>query len=130
MRAIEVSRFGGPEVLELHDVPDPEPADGLVPVEVAAAGINYADTHQAENSYHQTPQLPLIPGAEVVGTTPAGERLVGLLPAGGGYAERALLAPAASAPVPDGVDDGAALAIILQGVTAWHILRTSAKLEP
>src|SRR4051794_13906953 len=130
MRAIKVSEFGGTEVLELHDVPEPEPADGLVPVDVSAAGINYADTHQAENSYLVPAKLPLIPGAEVVGTTPDGERVVSLLSGGGGYAEKALVSPAASVPIPDGVDDGQALAIILQGVTAWHILRTSGRLEP
>jgi NADPH2:quinone reductase len=129
MRAIQVSEFGGPEVLRLCEVPDPEASDGLVPVEVAAAGINYADTHQAENSYLQPAQLPLIPGAEVVGTTPDGERVVSLLAGGGGYAERALVAPPATVRVPDGVADGDALAIVLQGVTAWHILRTSARLE-
>jgi NADPH:quinone reductase len=129
MRAIQVDEFGGPEVLVLRDdVPEPQAADGMVPVEVSAAGINYADTHQAENSYHAPATLPLIPGAEVVGTTPDGERIVALLPAGGGYAERALVAPAISAPVPEGVEDGQALAIILQGLTAWHTLRTCAHL--
>ena len=130
MRAIQVTEFGGPEVLVLRDVPDPEPAEGFVPLEITAAGINYADTHQAENSYLQAAQLPLIPGSEVVGTTGDGRRMVGLLPAGGGYAERALIVPAASVPVPDGVTDDAALAIILQGATAWHVLRTSAHLQP
>ena len=94
VRAIQITEFGGPEVLVLRDVPDPRPDNGLVPVEVSAAGVNYADTHQAENSYHQPAQLPLIPGAEVVGTTPGGDRVVALLPAGGGYAQRALVAPA------------------------------------
>jgi NADPH2:quinone reductase len=129
MKAIQVERFGGPEVLQLREVPDPVPADGLVAVEVDAAGVNYADTHQAENSYHAPAKLPLIPGAEVVGTTPDGERVVALLPAGGGYAARALVAPALSVPVPDGVEDGEALAVILQGMTAWHLLRTSARIE-
>src|SRR5437870_1770126 len=72
MRAIQVQEFGGPEVLELREVPDPEPADGLVRVEVSAAGVNYADTHQAENSYLQPATLPLIPGGEVVGTSADG----------------------------------------------------------
>ena len=130
MRAIQVSDFGGPEVLELHEVADPEPVDGLVTVDVLAAGINYADTHQVENSYLQSPDLPLIPGAEVVGTTPDGERVVSLLPAGGGYAERALVHPATTVNVPDGVEDADALAVILQGATAWHTLRTNAHLEP
>jgi NADPH2:quinone reductase len=129
MRAIQVQQFGGPEVLELADVPEPAAADGAVVVEVSAAGINYADTHQAEDSYHAPAQLPLIPGAEVVGTTPEGERVVALLPAGGGYAERAAVLPALAVPVPDGVEDGAALAIILQGLTAWHLLRTSARMQ-
>ena len=130
MRAIQVQQFGGPEVLELREVPDPAAHDGLVPVEVTAAGINYADTHQAENSYHQPAKLPLIPGAEVVGTTSDGERLVALLPGGGGYAERALVSPALSLPVPDGIEDGQALALVLQGLTAWHLLRTSARMTP
>jgi len=130
MKAIQITEFGGPEVLVLRDVPDPQPDNGLVPVLVSAAGINYADTHQAENSYHQPAELPLIPGAEVVGTTPEGNRVVALLPAGGGYAERALVSPALSVPLPEGIDDAQALALVLQGATAWHLLRTSAKLAP
>lgn len=125
MKAIQVTEFGGPEVLVLRDLPDPEPSDGLVPIEVSAAGINYADTHQTENTYLAPAELPMVPGAEVVGTTPDGTRVVALL-SGGGYAERALAQPAYMFPVPDGVSDGQALAIVLQGTTAWHILRTSA----
>ena len=129
MRAIQITEFGGPEVLVLRDVEEPRSENGLIPVEVAAAGINYADTHQAENSYHAPAQLPLIPGAEVAGTTPEGERIVALLPAGGGYAEKALVHSALAVSLPDGVEDGQALALVLQGMTAWHLLRTSAKLE-
>jgi NADPH:quinone reductase len=130
MKAIQVEEFGGPEVLQLREVDDPVAIEGLVPVEVHSAGINYADTHQAENSYHAPAKLPLIPGAEVVGTTPKGERIVALLPAGGGYAARALVSPALGVPVPDAVEDGQALAVILQGLTAWHLLRTSARMQP
>src|SRR5947209_2699456 len=130
MKAIQVQQFGGPEVLELRDVPDPEPSDGLDVVEVLAAGINFADTHQAENSYLAPATLPLIPGAEVVGVTREGQRVVALLPLGGGYAQKALIAPSLAVPVPDGVEDGAALSLILQGLTAWHLLRTTAHLAP
>lgn len=130
MRAVQIHRFGGPEVLELHEVADPASDNGLIPVEVLAAGINYADTHQTENSYHQPTKLPLIPGGEVVGLTPDGVRLVALLPGGGGYAERALVARGLSLPVPDDVGDGDALALVLQGLTAWHLLRTSARMAP
>jgi NADPH:quinone reductase len=129
MRAIVVEEFGGPEVLKLAEAPEPESRNGKLRVEVSAAGINYADTHQAENSYHAPATLPLIPGAEVVGTTPDGERIVGLLPGGGGYAERALVSPSLAVPVPEGVEDGQALAIILQGLAAWHLLRTSSQMR-
>jgi NADPH:quinone reductase len=129
MRAIQVTEFGGPEVLVPTELPDPEPAGDQVLIEVSAAGINYADTHQAENSYLAPAQLPLVSGAEVVGTTPDGARVVALLD-GGGYAERAVAHPAFTFPVPDAVSDGEALAIVLQGATAWHLLRTSAHLAP
>jgi NADPH:quinone reductase len=128
MRAIRITQFGGPEVLELvDDQPEPEARTGSTLLEVSHAGINYADTHQAENSYLAPAELPLVPGAEAVGTTPDGRRVVALL-AGGGYAERAVANDALCFEVPDGVDDGQALALVLQGLTAWHLLRNSAKL--
>jgi NADPH2:quinone reductase len=125
MRAIQVTEFGGPEVLREADLPDPQPGNGMVLLETTAAGINYADTHQTENSYLAAAELPMIPGAEVVGTTPEGKRVVALV-GSGGYAERVLAAPLFTFDVPDGVDDGQALAVILQGTTAWHLLRTCA----
>jgi NADPH2:quinone reductase len=128
MRAIQIREFGGPEVLVERELPEPEPVDGTVVLDVSAAGVNYADTHQAENSYLAPAELPLVPGGEVVGVTPDGRRVVALL-AGGGYAEKALAAPAAMWEVPEGVSDAAALALVLQGTTAWHLLRTSAQLR-
>lgn len=128
MRAIQIEQFGGPEVLQIADVPDPEPSPGQVVIEVATAGINYADTHQAEDSYLARQSLPLIPGAEIAGTDPDGRRVVALV-GSGGYAERALAAPAVTFPIPDNVDDLTALGLVLQGTTAWHLLRTSARME-
>jgi NADPH2:quinone reductase len=128
MRAIQITEFGGPEVLELRELDDPEAGDGAVVLDVRAAGINWADTHQADNSYLAPAQLPLIPGGEVVGTTPDGRRVVALL-GGGGYAEKAVAHPAAMWEVPDGVSDAQALELVLQGATAWHLLRTSAALR-
>jgi len=129
MRAIQITEFGGPEVLVLRDVPEPVAAgEGMVVLDVEAAGVNYADTHQADNTYLAPAQLPLIPGAEVVGIRDDGRRVVALL-AGGGYAERALASRDAMWEVPDGVSDGQALALVLQGTTAWHLLRTSAQLR-
>lgn len=129
MRAIQIAEFGGPEVLVLREVDEPAPAAGTEVVDVCAAGVNYADTHQVENSYLAPTRLPLVPGAEVVGRTADGRRVVALL-GGGAYAERALIAPALAWKIPDGVDDGQALALVLQGTTAWHLLRTSAQLRP
>jgi NADPH:quinone reductase len=127
VRAVQITRFGGPEVLEVVDLPVPVPEDGSVLLQVSAAGVNYADTHQTENTYLARQTLPLVPGAEVVGRTPDGRRVVALL-AGGGYAEQAVAHPALTYAVPDGVSDCAALAVVLQGTTAWHMLRTSAHL--
>jgi NADPH:quinone reductase len=128
MRAVQITRFGGPEVLDVVDLPDPEPQDGQQLYDVSAAGVNFADTHQIENSYLAAQQLPLVPGAEFVGTpVGGGPRVVGLLE-GGGYAERVAAHPQLTWPVPEGVSDEQALAVVLQGATAWHLLRTSAHL--
>jgi NADPH:quinone reductase len=129
MKAIEIQEFGGPEVLELRELDDPQAGDGAVVLDVRAAGVNWADTHQADNTYLAPSSLPLVPGGEAVGTTPDGRRVVALL-GGGGYAEKALAHPAAMWDVPDGVSDAQALALVLQGTTAWHLLRTSAALRP
>jgi NADPH:quinone reductase-like Zn-dependent oxidoreductase len=126
MRAVQITRFGGPEVLEVTDVPEPEPAEGQRLYDVSTAGINFADTHQIENSYLSAQQLPMVPGAEFVGTqVDGGPRVVGLLD-GGGYAERVVAHDLLTWPVPDGVSDEQALALVLQGATAWHLLRTCA----
>jgi NADPH2:quinone reductase len=127
MRAIQITEFGGPEVLVERELDDPVAPDGGVVLDVSAAGINYADTHHADNTYLAPAELPLVPGGEVVGTTPDGRRVVALLQ--GGYAEKAVAFPAAMWEVPDGVSDGEALALVLQGTTAWHLLRTSAQLR-
>lgn len=135
MRAIEMTEFGGPEVLQLAELPVPEPGEGEVLIEVSRAGINFADTHTRTNSYVQRATLPLIPGGEVAGViaqAPAGgdlaenDRVVALVGTGG-YAEYAT-APAAHVwPIPEDVNDETALALIVQGTTAWHMYRTAAR---
>ena len=128
MRAIQIERFGGPEVLAEADVPEPVPAPGKVLIDITAAGINYADTHRVADDYLAYQELPFIPGQEVVGTLADGSRVVSLV-RGGGYAERALGAEELTFQVPDGIGDLDALALMLQGTTAWHLLRTSANLR-
>jgi NADPH2:quinone reductase len=128
MRAVQISEFGGPEVLELVDLPRPEPGGGEVLVEVARAGVNFADTHTRENSYVAKFELPLVPGGEVAGSAD-GRRVVAMLAGTGGYAEYAAAPEATTFPIPEGLEDGAALALLVQGLTAWHLYRTSARLR-
>jgi NADPH2:quinone reductase len=127
MRAIQISEFGGPEVLRLVELPEPQPGAGEVLVKVTRAGVNFADTHTRTNSYVQRATLPLVPGGEVAGTlADTGERVVALV-GSGGYAEYATAPRELAFPIPDGLDDAAALALIVQGTTAWHLYRTAGK---
>jgi NADPH:quinone reductase len=128
MRAILVTQFGGPEVLVPADLPEPEVGPDQLLVSVSRAGVNYADTHQAENSYLSRTVLPMVPGGEVVGHISDGRRVVAMV-AGGGYAERAVADQVSTFDVPDAVDDLTALAMVVQGVTAWLLLRRSVHLE-
>ena len=129
MRAIQITEFGGPEVLKVSDIPAPVAGEGQVLINVDRAGINYADTHAVENSYLSRTELPLIPGGEVVGRTEDGRRVVALV-GSGGYAEQAVAHAAYAWDVPADVTDGQALALVLQGTTAWHLLKTSTHLQP
>jgi NADPH2:quinone reductase len=130
MRAVQIREFGGPEVLELVDLPIPDPAAGEVLLKVTAAGVNFADTHQRGNQYVAEQTLPMIPGAEVVGVrTDTGERVVAIV-GHGGYAEYAVAPAARCFPVPEGIDDATALALLMQGLTAWHLYRTAGRVAP
>ena len=127
VRAVQIQSFGGPEVLQVVELPDPVPAGQQVVLPVRAAGINYADTHAVENSYLSQQQLPLIPGGEVLVELPDGSRALGLT-GSGGYAQRVAVDPAALIGVPAGISDGQALSCLVQGATAWLLLRTSVHL--
>jgi NADPH2:quinone reductase len=127
MRAITMRQFGGPEVLELAEVPDPQPRAGHLLVNVTRAGVNYADVHVRENTYLAPVELPYIPGNEVVGTTQDGRRVVALT-RGGGYAEKAVVRSRVAWDVPDDITDEQAAVLALQGNTAWHLLFTVAQL--
>src|SRR4051812_37409062 len=130
MRAVQIQEFGGPEVLQLVDLPIPDPAIGEVLLKVTAAGVNFADTHQRGNQYVAAQELPMIPGAEVVGVrTDTGERVVAIV-GHGGYAEYAVAPAARCFPVPEGIDDATALALLMQGLTAWHLYRTAGRVAP
>ena len=128
MKAIYITEFGGPEVMKYLDLPEPVPAGSQVLLEVSAIGINYADTHQTENSYLSTQKLPLIPGMEVVGKMPDGSRVLALA-ATGGYCQKTLVHPKTVIPLPDKVSDGQALAMMVQGSTAHMILKKMGQIK-
>jgi NADPH:quinone reductase len=134
MRAVQLKEFGGPEVLQVAELPVPEPGPGELLIRVARAGLNFGDTHQRRNQYIAKHELPLVLGGEVAGTVERGagdfaasERVIALLRKGG-YAEYAVAPAARTFRIPDGVSDDDALALLIQGLTAWHLWRTSARL--
>lgn len=78
MKAAVISRYGGPEVLEVRDVPEPQPSPGQVLVQVEAAGVNFADIMAARGGYPGTPEPPLVAGREFAGRRlDTGERVMG-----------------------------------------------------
>ncbi len=139
MKAVVITAPGGPEVLQLREVPEPTAGPGEVVLDVAAAGVNRADLLQRQGHYPPPAGAPEWPGMEVSGTVAAvgagvtgwqpGDRACALL-AGGGYAER-VAAPAESLlPVPDGVSlvDAAALPEVT--CTVWSNVFMLAGLRP
>jgi NADPH:quinone reductase len=128
VKAIQIEEFGGPEVLKLVELPDPEPTDGQVVVDVARAGVNFADTHAIRNDYLAEQNLPLVPGGEISGTTPDGRRVAALL-GNGGYAQKVAVPEAWLVPLPDEVNDEQAAGLLLQGLTAHALLHYCAHVE-
>jgi NADPH2:quinone reductase len=128
VRAVQITEFGGPEVLKVTELPDPVAGEGQVLINVSRAGVNYADTHQVEDSYLSSPTLPLVPGGVVVGTTPDGRRVAAMI-GHGGYAEKAVVNEALTMDVPAGVDDVSAVALLVQGMTAWFLLHRMVHFE-
>jgi NADPH2:quinone reductase len=137
MKAIKVEGFGEPEVLRHVDVECPEPVEGEALIEVRSAGVNYADTMRRRDQYVEAQDLPFIPGSEVAGIVAevgegvddvsAGDCVVTLLGTGG-YAEYAVAPARALIPLPEGLDFDHAAAIPLQGLTAYHCIKTSGAL--
>jgi NADPH:quinone reductase len=136
MRAVQMSRFGGPDVLEIVETPTPQPGPGQVLLRVRAAGVNFADTLMRQNRYALTPELPAVLGHEVAGVIEAvGEGVRGLAPGArvvaplfaagrfvGGYAEHALIDAAFVAPIPSALSFEVAAALMVQGLTALHLV--------
>ncbi|MFZ9639541.1 MAG: NAD(P)H-quinone oxidoreductase [Hylemonella sp.] len=131
MKAVEISSYGGPEVLRLGQRPDPAPAPGELLIRVAASGINRPDVFQRTGNYPVPPGASDIPGLEVAGTIVAGDEAelaraglrlgdkVCALVAGGGYAELCTAPIAQCLPYPKGLSDVEAASLPETFFTVW-----------
>ena len=128
MKAIQVKTPGGPEALELVDLPVPQPKPSEAVLKLGAAGINFIDVYQREGRY-KVP-LPFIAGQEGAGTvTAVGSEVKSVKPGDrvawssvqGGYAEQAAISADKLVKVPQGVSDQQAAAAMLQGMTAHYL---------
>ena len=139
MRAVTVSEPGGPEVLTLAELPDPEPGSGELVIDVAATAVNRADLLQRQGLYPPPPGASDIIGLECSGTVSAvgpetgswqvGDQVCALL-AGGGYATRVCVPAGQVMPVPDGVDVVTAAALPEVACTVWSNVFMVAGLQP
>jgi NADPH2:quinone reductase len=119
MRAVQISRHGGPEVLEVMDVDPPEPGPGQLLVDAAAAGVNYRDVYEREGRYGG--DLPAIIGVEGAGSVSETGKRVAWVSAPGSYAEQIVVDAERAVPIPDDVSDDLAAAAMLQGITAQYL---------
>jgi len=124
VRAVVIERNGGPEVLEVRDVPDPTPADGEVLVDVEAIGVNYRDIYERDGTSYAT-ALPAVIGVEGAGTIAGTGERVAWIGVQGSYAERVAAPRDRLVPVPDGVGTEVAAAALLQGMTAQYLASDS-----
>ncbi|MCB5293542.1 NAD(P)H-quinone oxidoreductase [Arthrobacter sp. SO3] len=140
MKAVYISKPGGPEALEVREVPSPVPGAGEVLIDVVAAGLNRADVQQRKGYYPPPPGASEIPGLEVSGRIAGfgpgvakpfsvGDKVVALL-AGGGYAEQVAVPAGQVLRVPDGVDLVTAASLPEVAATVYSNLIMTAQLQP
>lgn len=131
MKFIEASKFGGPEVLTVVEAPTPSPTEGTLLVEIRAAGVNYADIMARSGFYPEVPKAPFPVGFEIGGVVKGiGKGVKGFkegdsvaaITQSGGYATHAVIPAAAAIPLPAGLDHALAVAVLVQGVTAYILL--------
>jgi len=137
MKAVQFDRFGGPEVLRQVTVPMPPLPAGTLRVRVRAAGVNFFETLIRQDRYPPSPSLPMVPGVEVAGEVDGlgagvdaswiGARVaVPLFALGrptGGYAEYVVAEAGSVIRLPDGLGFEEATALMVQGLTAWHLVQ-------
>lgn len=137
MRAVRFHKLGGPEVLQVDDVPEPKPAPGEALLRVHAAGVNWADTHFRNGTYFVRPQFPQIAGMEAAGEIVAlgegteglsvGDRVMAL--GSDAYAEKMIVRPLYCYPIHRDLDYVRAAALPVQGITAHHVLSLCGRLQ-
>jgi NADPH2:quinone reductase len=138
MRAVVVTKSGGPEVLVVQDLPTPDPGPGDLRVNVAAAGVNFIDVYYRTGAY-QMP-TPFIVGSEGAGVVSAvgtgvsdfqeGDHVAWAMVPGAGYAGQVIVPAGRAVPVPAGIDDETAGAVLLQGMTAHYLTRSTYPARP
>jgi NADPH2:quinone reductase len=128
MRAVVVTRSGGPEVLEVRDEPEPTQGPHGLLVDVEAIGVNFRDIYEREGRYGGPP--PLIAGVEGCGTVVGSGERVAWVDAPGSYAERVVVDAAKAVPVPDGLSRELAAGALLQGMTAHYLARSTYRIGP
>jgi NADPH2:quinone reductase len=129
MRAIQVTTLDGPKAVQLVDVPEPDPGNGVL-VDVHVAGVNFPDVLMSRGEYQMKPELPFVPGSEVAGTrVDTGQRVAGFSVLGG-YAERAVCDPATLFALPDNVSFEAGAALLMNYLTVDFALVRRADLQP
>jgi NADPH2:quinone reductase len=128
VKAVWFERLGGPEVLELRDVPDPVAGDGEVLVDVEAVGVNFRDVYERTREHYGV-DPPAVIGAEAGGMTADGARPVSnAVPHS--YAEKVAVSRAKAVAVPDDVATDVAIAVLLQGMTAHYLAHDSYPIQP
>lgn len=134
MKQIEFSEYGTAEVLHLVERSQPQVGPGELLLKVQAAGVNFSDVLRRRNTYFLPTPLPFVPGTEAVGLVvasgegvdakvfPKGSMVLGILPAGGAYAEYVVVAAQYAVPLPVSIKPADATAIFVQGTTAYLLL--------
>ncbi|MFC0558027.1 quinone oxidoreductase family protein [Halalkalibacter alkalisediminis] len=142
MKAVQITTYGGPDVLKVVNLDRPAPEAKEVLIKIEAIGVNYADTARREGQYVIPTPLPFVPGAEVAGiieevgsevkAVKPGDRVVTLLGSkrATGYAEYSIADERGLMPVPENVSFELAVSLPLQGLSAYHILKTMGRIEP
>ena len=138
-KRVVISRLGGPEVLELREEELTEPGLGEVRVRILATGVSLPDLMMREGVHPEAPRLPFTPGWDLVGvvdklgvgaSTLEPGQMVAALPITGGYAEFSCLPQEELVPVPAGLDPAEALVMVFNYVTAYQMMRRTARVKP